>query len=170
MSGKLLVLLAMSAMQLVVLSPVTQAQERGVIIERIPFDTEVQIQCEDGQLGEPVAVEGNLVLFSHRREDETGDIHAFDHYTLNLQGVGLRSGERYIYTGAGMSIVTVTSEDPNNFRVYTGSGTNAFVRLGDDGTHTGEILLHDTIHVTQNADGELTADVNLRVFSCNSAW
>ena len=96
---------------------------------------------------------GDLHIVSHITRDAGGGYHLDDHYQpQGISGVGMTSGARYQATG-----VTRSSENcralpynytlVNNFRIIgQGTGNN--------------YLLHETFHLTVNANGELTASAD----------
>jgi hypothetical protein len=121
---------------------------------RIPVDIGVFIPCADGGAGEFVLLTGNLHVLIH----ETVNGNRFN-VTLHFQpqgisGVGESTGDKYQATGVtqerfGGSFVNGQFSDTfiNNFRIIgQGPGNN--------------YLVHQTFHITFNANGELTAFVD----------
>jgi hypothetical protein len=132
------------------LSAVQAAQPAVVANESIPFATIAFVPCAAGGAGELVLVEGTLhVLITETVND--------NHVSLKIHfqpqgatGMGLTTGDTYRATGVTQEHIalgpTITDTFINNFRI---------IGPGPDNN----LLVHQTIHVTFNANGELTADV-----------
>ena len=125
-----------------------------------PVDIETFVPCANGGAGEIVVLSGNL--------------HDLFHITINgnrfkvkvhtqpqgIRGVGLTTGDSYRGTGVtqetfGGSFVNgqASSTFVNNFRIVgQGPGNN--------------FMIHEVVHVTFNAKGELTAVVEQLSVTC----
>lgn len=125
-----------------------------------PVEIETFVPCANGGVGEIVAL--------------SGDLHDLFHLTINgnrfkvkvhtqpqgIRGVGLTTGDRYRGTGVtqetfGGSLVNgqASSTFVNNFRVIgQGPGNN--------------LMIHELLHLTINAQGELTAAVDYLSTTC----
>ena len=126
-----------------------------------PVEIETFVPCANGGAGEIVALSGNL--------------HDLFHVTINgnrfkvkvhtqpqgIRGVGLTTGDGYRGTGVtqetfGGSLINgqASSTFVNNFRVIgQGPGNN--------------FMIHEVVHVTFNAQGELTAVVDQFSVTCS---
>ena len=110
------------------------------------------VPCAAGGAGEEVRLAGMLNILTHGTIDARGGYHA--KVQLRPQGVrgeGLTTGDRYVGTGVTQEQVngTVGSQSTfiDNYRIIgQGSGNN--------------LLIHQTVHVTVNANGEVTASVD----------
>lgn len=125
-----------------------------------PVEIETFVPCANGGAGEIVVLSGNL--------------HDLFHITINgnsfkvkthiqpqgIRGVGVDTGDRYRGTGVtqetfGGSLVNgqASSTFVNNFRIVgSGPGNN--------------FLIHELVHVTFNAHGELTATADHLSTTC----
>lgn len=120
--------------------------------ERIPFDTFVYVPCANGGNGEVVVLAGSLHVLYHVTLTDQGGYHVKSHsQPQGVSGVGLTTGDAYVGTGVTQNQFngTVGYETTyiNNFRIVgQGNGNN--------------YLVHETYHVTINANGEVTAYVD----------
>ena len=140
--------------------PVLAAAEAATHITQ-PFSTSLWISCANEGQGEMVALSGSLDLVNHSSQDENGGEHLSMHVRpASMTGVGATSGLMYRGTGGGLvSEFNAADGLPavytmiNNFRIIgQGPGNN--------------LLMHMTIHVTVNANGEQTAEVDLSSYEC----
>jgi hypothetical protein len=131
---------------------VQAAQSEVVVNESIPIAITVFVPCADGGAGELVALEGDLhVLLTITENDNHLSIKAHSQ-PQGISGTGLTTGDSYqgtgvtqdhFTTGLGAEAFTFV----NNFRIIgQGPGNN--------------FLVHQTFHVTINANGEITATVD----------
>ena len=126
-----------------------------------PFNSSLLISCANGGQGEMVALSGEVDIVSHSSTDANGGGHLSMHIRpSSVTGVGATSGLMYRGTGGGLvSQFDAADGHPavytmiNNFRVLgQGPGNN--------------VLMHMTIHVTMNANGDQTAQVDLSSQGC----
>ncbi len=120
---------------------------------KVPTNIYVTIPCALGGKGEDVYLSGDLHIVSHITIDAGGGDHLEDHYQpQGISGVGMTSGARYQATG-----VTRYGE---NFRAlpYNYTFVNNFRIIGEGPGNN--YLLHETFHITVNANGELTASAD----------
>ena len=125
------------------------------------FSMGLWVSCANGGLGEYVNLTGELEIQSHSVEDAKGGTHLTTHVRPSgVVGTGVTTGLRYLgvggtfegegYAAAGQATVYTFV---NNFRIIgKGPGNN--------------LLVHYTIHQTLNANGEVTADVDLSITDC----
>lgn len=120
---------------------------------KVPTDLYVDVPCALGGQGEELFLTGNLHIQSHVTIDPNGVFHYEDHYQpQGISGKGLVSGARYQATGVTRSSgkfggIPYTYTYVNNFRMIgQGPGNN--------------YLVHENVHITINANGELTAEVD----------
>ena len=132
------------------LAAVTAAQAAVILNERVPFATIAFVPCANGGAGELVLVEGRLhVLITETVNDN--HVSFKTHFQpQGASGTGLTTGDTYRATGVTQEHVSIgpnlTNTFINNFRI---------IGPGPDNN----LLVHQTIHVTFNANGELTAEV-----------
>jgi hypothetical protein len=121
------------------------------------FNRTLWVSCA----GESVALLGEIEIFSQSTEDDNGGVHLSTHVRPSgVVGVGLTSGLMYRGTGGTFEAEGYAADGypavytfVNNFRIIgQGPGNN--------------LLMHMTIHQTINANGELTADVDLTSQDC----
>jgi hypothetical protein len=125
--------------------------------EKIPVDILSFVPCALNGAGETIHLTGTLLNISHvttNRNHATITTHV---NPQGLGGVGLTSGRKYRGTGVSKSVVTLgvgqTQTFVENFRLIgQGPGNN--------------LLLHENLHVTVNANGEVTAEHDNFSFEC----
>jgi len=122
----------------------------------LPQPFQVFVPCAAGGAGELVDLDGTLHVLLHTTLDGSGGFHAKTHFQpQGVVGIGLTTGDIYQGTGATQNHLngTVGEESTfvDNFRLI-GHGP------GDN------LLMHQTLHATVNANGVATALVsNFRV-------
>lgn len=153
----IVLLLLTSLMILGVVGSAAGAAETITSSTNVPIDLAVFVPCAAGGAGEYVYLSGSLHILSHVTLDPTGGYHFESHFSpQGVSGYGETSGDKYQATGVtrdGGSFMGFPYEYTyvNNFRIIgQGAGNN--------------YLVHETFHITLNANGELTAEVdNFRV-------
>jgi hypothetical protein len=129
---------------------VPAAQPAVIVNESVPFAQIAVVPCANDGAGEAVLVEGRLhVLIT----ETVNDNHASFKIHFEPQGAtgtGLTTGDTYHATGVTQEHFSigpnVTDTFINNFRI---------IGPGPDNN----LLVHQTIHVTINANGEITSMV-----------
>ena len=124
----------------------------------VPFSATLWIGCANGGAGENVALAGQLSIRSHEVVSEDGVTRLWTQWRpMGVFGVGATTGRTYRGTGGTFeglvesdgSVYSVV----NNFRIIgQGPGNN--------------LTMHMVLKQAYNANGELTADVNLTNQSC----
>ena len=133
-------------------APALAKAESFTVSETFPISILVFIPCAAGGAGELVEISGNLHALFHFTLDGSGGFHAKVHFQpQGVSGTGLTTGDKYQGTGVtqGTSNGKVGFESTfvNNFRIIgQGPGNN--------------FLVHNTFHVTVNANGTMTAFVD----------
>ena len=115
------------------------------------------VPCAMDGAGEDVTLSGEMHKVYHVTvNDGRGSVHIINHcQPQGISGIGLTSGDKYQATGATLSSfngwVGIPETDVNNYRIIgQGPGNN--------------FLVHETVHITVNANGEVTSDVeNVRI-------
>ena len=126
---------------------------------KVPANIYVFADCALGGQGEEIYLAGNLHIVSHTTLDPNGGYHS----TLSFQpqgisGVGSTSGDKYQATG-----ITRYSDNYLNLP-YTTTYVNNFRIIGQGPGNN--YLVHETYHITINANGELTAFVDNWSIDC----
>ncbi len=127
---------------------------------RFPIDLLVFVPCADGGAGEFVQLTGNLHDLFHLTINGNRFMLKIHTQPQGIAGVGLSTGDKYRGTGVtqerfGGSLVNGQFSDTfvNNFRIIgQGPGNN--------------FLVHQNLHVTVNANGEVTAFVDNASVAC----
>ncbi|HEU4564074.1 MAG TPA: hypothetical protein VFS05_05485 [Gemmatimonadaceae bacterium] len=129
--------------------------------EIIPIDLTVFVPCAAGGAGELVALEGNLHVLLHTTTSSTGNVSVKTHaQPQGISGTGLTTGVKYQATGvtqdhttSGSGGLPFTFTYVNNFRIIgQGPGNN--------------LLVHENVHVTVNANGDVTTEVDNFSIEC----
>ena len=115
---------------------------------RVPFSVTLP-SCSGG---EPITVEGTLHLVQRAGADAAGGTHAGFAYSIHGQGTDA-SGVRYVLAYAS-SYAAYTRADGG--AVWTNTIADVLVRQGE--SHPGDGQTHVVLHLTTNANGELTAN------------
>jgi hypothetical protein len=148
----LVVALALAASLLtlaVVLAKPAQAQAQTFTdTDQSPFSFTV-----DG-CTEPVFLEGTFYTVAHTTIDANGERHVKFHFNIQGQGEGESSGDKYVFHSVSNSHQNFTEDNAN----FTFSDTARLIRQGS-ATPTDDFNLIFLVHVTINANGEVTADV-----------
>ena len=115
----------------------------------VPVNIPVFIPCAAGGAGELVVLSGDLHVLLRFTVDQNGGIHVASHFQpQGISGIGQTTGDKYQGTGVTQdefnAKVGMEETFINNFRIIgQGNGNN--------------FLVHETFHVTINANGSVTA-------------
>jgi hypothetical protein len=142
--------LNMSQGEVVITQPGANSFSSSAII---PISIGVFVPCAMNGAGEMVFLSGNLHTLFHFTDDGAGGFHGMNESNpQGVSGTGSSSGDSYQGTGVTLSHFN-TSGLPfnqtfvNNFRIIgQGNGNN--------------VLVHQTFHITVNANGQVTAVVD----------
>ncbi len=125
-----------------------------------PVEIEEFVPCANGGAGEIVTLTGNLHDLFHVTTNGNRFKVKVHTQPQGVRGVGLTTGDRYRGTGVtqetfGGSLVDgqATSTFVNNFRVVGQGPRNNF-------------MIHEVVHFTFNARGELTAEIDRTRVTC----
>jgi hypothetical protein len=121
--------------------------------ESIPIDLFAFVSCANGGAGEIVAMSGNLHILTHFTVSNSGNVHVTQLFQpQGISGYGTVTGDKYQATGG-------THEEYNeNGLPFTETYINNFRIIGQ-GTDN-NFLVHETYHVTVNANGVVTSFVD----------
>lgn len=136
--------------------PVTTFTENMII----PISLEVDIPCANGGAGDVVRFEGELHDLFHVTINQNSAMFKFHDNPQGLSATGLFSGVKYQATGVTQRQFKISASNGvyeetfiNNFRIIgQGPGNN--------------FIVHETYHVTFNANGILTAEVDNFTVEC----
>lgn len=126
---------------------------------KTPFDLDFYVPCALGGQGEFVHLSGNLHILSHLTIDPNGGFHYDSMYQpQGVRGFGQTSGDKYQATGG--------TRDSGNFRglPYNFTYVNNFRIIGQGPGNN--YVVHENVHVTYNAKGEMTASVDNLSVDC----
>lgn len=127
---------------------------------QIPITLFVFVPCANGGAGEVIQVQGDLHLLSHTTISNSGNFHVKLHFQpMGISGVGLSTGDKYQATG-----VTQLAFNSNGPFPITYTSINNFRMIGQGPGNN--LLVHQTFHITVNANGVLTAVVNNTSVEC----
>ena len=123
--------------------------------QKIPYNDSIWVFCANGGRGEPVRLTGDMHALFLYTIDENGGRHVASHFQpMGITGYGEVTGDKYQATGVTRhdwnlqpAAYPVVYTLVNNFRVVgPGPGNN--------------FLVHETYHITLNANGEVTAELD----------
>jgi hypothetical protein len=127
---------------------------------KVPFAQVAFVPCAADGAGELVLIEGILHIVDHVTVSNSGNITLKIHFQpQGATGTGLTTGDTYQSNGVTQETLNInglpiTDTFVNNFRLIgPGPGNN--------------LQVHQTIHITINANGDLTADVNNTSITCS---
>ena len=126
----------------------------------MPFNASLWVPCANGGAGEYVALSGVIEFSTHDVLDGDGGTHERKMMRPSgVSGVGATTGLHYRGTGMSFMSEGVSTDGAsaysyvNNFRIIgQGPGNN--------------VLVHAVVHQTTNAEGVVTAEVNVSSSSC----
>jgi hypothetical protein len=128
------------------------------ISQDFPIDLFAFVPCAAGGAGELVELTGQLHDLFHITQNNAGGVvvRILDN-PQGVSGVGLTTGTKYQGTGGTQQTFTAavgeTNTFVNNFRVVGQGPNNNFV-------------VHETAHLTVNANGTVTASVDNLTIDC----
>jgi hypothetical protein len=125
--------------------------------EKIPFDT---VLAPEEACGEAIHLSGTLLAQFTSTETPSGNVEIGFHFNpQGITGVGLTSGATYHATGETLGTTTINAKGGisdtfvNNFKII-GAGTAQ------------NFLETDVMHLTVNANGDVTATVEKSTIRC----
>jgi hypothetical protein len=119
---------------------------------KIPVNVYVWVPCAADGAGESVILSGRLHVLFHYTLDGNGGFHYKSHsQPQGVSGLGQTTGDKYQGTG-------VTQYQDNGKVGYEYTYVNNFRIIGQGSGNN--YLIHNNLHHTINANGELTAWVD----------
>ena len=126
----------------------------------IPSVFAVQNYCAGGRFGEIVVFQGDQHLVFTQSMTADGHVNMLIHWNAEgITGIGQYTGFTYRATGVTADHTISSTGFP-----YTGTFTNEYHVIGQGQATNGD--LHEVVHFTVNANGDLTAWVTDYNFSC----
>ena len=127
---------------------------------QVPTQFAIQDRCAGGRFGEIIVFQGNQHLVFTETANSAG------HYSMKLQwnaddvtGIGQYTGFTYRATGVSQYEFAMNGDYP-----YTQTMINNYHVIGQGQATNGN--LHETVHFTVNANGDITAWVTDYNFDC----
>jgi hypothetical protein len=105
--------------------------------------------------GEEVFIEGTMHTVAHTTIDANGERHIKFHFSLQGQGEGASSGDKYVFHRVDNSHQNFTEDNAN----FTFSDSANLIRQGS-ATPTDDLQGKILFHITINAQGEVTTVVD----------
>ena len=128
---------------------------------KIPFSQDVFVSCANGGLGELLTISGRLHILSTQTEDSAGGLHLTFHFQpQGATAIGPDTGDLYRAVGVTRGTTNIAADG----LPFIDTFVNNFYMIG---TANGvKFKLHNTVHVTINANGDLSADVDNSSVTC----
>lgn len=126
-----------------------------------PFVGLAFVPCAIDGAGEFVSLSGTLHVVTRITIDANGGFHGTAHFNpQGVKGVGLTSGDTY----QGNGVTKTTTNIAGAGFPFTETFVNNFRIIGPGPDNN--LLVHQTIHLTINANGDVTADVFVDSAEC----
>ena len=130
--------------------------ETATFNEWIPISEELENNCTE----EPFTLEGTFHMLLHGTTTENGNQYALYHHNVQAEGVS-PSGAKYVATSVDQTLST--GDLTGN--THTVSARLKIHRQGEDGIEE-DFIARSIFHVTQNVNGEWTAQVEYFEIEC----
>jgi hypothetical protein len=128
--------------------------------DQVPFSFTVFVPCANGGAGEDVFVSGTLHVLTHQTISSSGNVQVKVHFQpQGATGVGQTTGDTYHATG-----VTQEEFNQNGTYPFTDTFVNNFRLIGPGPNNN--LLIHENLHITINANGVVTAFVDNFSIEC----
>jgi len=126
----------------------------------IPIDLFVFVPCANGGAGELIVVSGPLHVLFQVTISNTGNVLLYAHFQpQGISGTGSVTGDKYQATGITQSTNTFSTPFP-----ITSTFVNNFYMIGQGPDNNFKV--HETLHYTINANGEVTSFVDNFSVTC----
>ena len=127
---------------------------------QIPTQFAVQDRCAGGRFGEIIVFTGNQHLVFSQTSNATGHLDVKVQWNADdITGIGQYTGFTYRATGVTQDHTVIDGEFP-----YVETMINNYHVIGQGQATNGN--LHETVHYTVNANGDVTAYVTDYNFDC----
>ncbi len=167
-----LVLFAAALLSMLALAGLRSASAQATTTkfnEHIPFDFVLEFPVDCPGI-EPVHVVGTFhrvtTVTTDNRDGwlQSGGYHYRSTDNFSMEGIGLVTGNRYRFVGAGhQTMQQLSTNDNPGADVNTVADTVSLVSQGGDDN----LLIHLVIHTTINANGEPTSTIEHAFIKCN---
>jgi hypothetical protein len=145
-----------AALSLLTTAPAAAEAITSTMETSVPIAITVFIPCAS----DVVPLTGSLHIVAHQTVDASGGFHFSILFNpQGVSGVGTLSGAEYQGTGETRFDTQTSGPPPFNFTFV-----NNFKIIGQGPDNN--LLIHQNVHVTFNADGTMTASVNNFSFVC----
>lgn len=122
------------------------------------YDQTIFVHCAAGGAGEDVRITGTVHEVLVFTVDENGGFHGVFHaQPMGIKAVGQTTGDIYQATGVSM-------EQFNNLDGYTDTIVESFKIIGPGPGNN--FVVQEVLHLTENANGEVTAFVDYYSYAC----
>ncbi len=121
--------------------------------ERFTDYLDLVVPASDSCSGEDVYIYGPLEAMAQTTTDSDGGTHVVIHFTPHVTAIGLTTGETYHAVGPAQIVMNLSGLDQSAFALVD------LIRVTSPGSE-GNLTLTHTVHVTVNANGDTTVDVN----------
>jgi hypothetical protein len=153
MIRKTTILLAILAVSVMTSSAMAQASST-----RVPFTQFQFVPCAD----EFVEISGTLHIVSRTTVDNAGGVHVkIQSQPQGATGVGTISGD--VYHGGGVTQLILNTNSGG--LPFSGTFVNSFTLVGRGPVP--DLHVHQTIHLTINEKGAITADISETRITCD---
>lgn len=126
----------------------------------IPTQFAIQDRCAGGRFGEIIVFQGDQHLVFSQSSTTNGHLNTLLHWNSEgITGIGQYTGFTYRALGVSSDHSVSNAGFP-----YTDTFINNYHVIGQGSATNGD--LHETVHVTVNANGDLTAWVTDYNFDC----
>jgi len=125
----------------------------------IPLATTVTVPCAVGGAGEMIDLTGQVHAVFSVTVDGNGGVHIATHFNdAGVSGIGLTTGNKYQASG-GNHFVSNSGGTRNEFTFV-----NNFLLVAPGAGNN--LRVHELVHVTVNANGEITAETDNIAVDC----
>jgi hypothetical protein len=126
-----------------------------------PFSQDVFVPCANGGAGELVTISGRLHILFTQTEDAAGGLHLTFHFQpQGASGIGSETGDVYRAVGLTRGTTNIGTDG----LPFIDTFVNNFYLIGTAGGVS--FKTHNTVHVTVNANGEISAEVDNSSVTC----
>ena len=127
----------------------------------VPFAQPVLVPCANGGAGEVVLISGTLHIQNHITINDNRASIKVHFQPQGAGGVGLTTGDKYNATGV--------TQEHDSLPLTNGAAEFTFInnfRIIGQGPDN-NLQVHQTVHVTVNANGDVTTIVDNSTVDCN---
>lgn len=127
-----------------------------VVNQKIPYNGRIWVDCANGGRGEFVRLSGDMHQLILDTSDANGGRHvATQSQPMGITGYGEITGDKY--QGAGVTRHQYNFQSPPDFYPLEFTDVNNFLLIGPG--QGNNLLVHETYHMTINANAEVTVEL-----------